>query len=73
MLFHFDLIGKSLSADSDRDAGMMQITRGMACIIGDGPDFLIAVDDHPEWGISHVCFGTVSSVISRNESKDMPY
>ena len=67
MLFLLDLIGEDLSAESDRDTGTMQVTRGMACIIGDGPDFLIAVDDHPEWGISHVCFGTVSSVISLNE------
>ena len=34
-------------------------TRGMACLIGDGPDFFIAVGDHGEWGHAHTVFGLV--------------
>ena len=33
--------------------------RGMACLIGEGPDFFIAVGDHGEWGAEFTVFGVV--------------
>eukprot|EP00898_Chlorokybus_atmophyticus_P003483 jgi/Chlat1/4135/Chrsp269S03965 len=35
------------------------VKRGHACMIGSGPDFFIAVADHPEWGNAFNVFGVV--------------
>jgi hypothetical protein len=34
--------------------------RGMVCLIGQGPDFFIAVAAHVEWGHGHTVWGLVS-------------
>ena len=39
--------------------------RGYACLIGEGPDFFIAVGDHGEWGHAHVVFGVVDDASMR--------
>ena len=36
-----------------------KVRRGHACLIGGGPDFFIAVGDHPEWGNGHTVWGEV--------------
>ena len=36
-----------------------KVRRGDACLIGGGPDFFIAVGDHPEWGHGHTVWGEV--------------
>eukprot|EP00897_Mesotaenium_endlicherianum_P005841 jgi/Mesen1/5285/ME000263S04386 len=35
------------------------VRRGMACLIGGGPDFFISLAHHPEWGNAHTVFGEV--------------
>ena len=39
--------------------GAPSVKRGMACLIGEGPDFFFAVGDHPEWGDAHTVWGEV--------------
>ena len=36
-----------------------KVRRGHACLIGGGPDFFIAVGNHPEWGSGHTVWGEV--------------
>jgi cyclophilin family peptidyl-prolyl cis-trans isomerase len=36
-----------------------KVRRGHACLIGGGPDFFIAVGNHPEWGHGHTVWGEV--------------
>jgi len=38
------------------------VKRGMVCLIGKGPDFFIAVGDHPEWGNAHTVWGEVKDM-----------
>lgn len=39
--------------------GTPVVKRGMVCLIGEGPDFFIAVGDHAEWGHAHTVWGEV--------------
>lgn len=41
------------------------VTRGMVCMIEQGPNFFIALGPHPEWELGHSVFGDV-------EDDDMP-
>jgi len=38
------------------------LRRGMVAVIQGGPDFFIAVGDHPEWGNAHVVWGVVEDM-----------
>jgi hypothetical protein len=35
------------------------VERGFACLIGEGPDWFIAIDKHHEWGHGHSVWGIV--------------
>ena len=35
------------------------VERGFLCLIGEGPDFFIAIGAHHEWGFAHSVFGVV--------------
>lgn len=53
--------GKMLLTDMPRE-GAPVVQRGDVCLIGGGPDFFIALADHPEWGNGHTVWGHVEDM-----------
>lgn len=45
-----------------RREGTPEVRRGDVCLIGEGPDFFVALADHPEWGNGHIVWGHVADM-----------